>query len=127
LMMLSGAEDERSLRDSLAPILESQGMCLHVDPIEGGLHKHVIPNVHVTVSGADRPGIVSQVTAVLAELGLNILDLESDVAGAEDKPIYIMQITAVSTLDIESIESALSAVRESGVSVSVSAIETYIG
>jgi len=64
---------------------------------------------------------------VLAELGLNILDLESDVAGTEDKPIYIMQITAVSTLDIESIESALSAVRESGVSVSVSAIETYIG
>jgi glycine cleavage system transcriptional repressor len=60
-------------------------------------------------------------------LGLNILDLESDVAGTEDKPIYIMQITAVSTLDIESIESALSAVRESGVSVSVSAIETYIG
>jgi glycine cleavage system transcriptional repressor len=64
---------------------------------------------------------------VLAELGLNILDLESDVAGTEHKPIYIMQITAVSTLDIESIESALSAVRESGVSVSVSAIETYIG
>jgi len=64
---------------------------------------------------------------VLAEMGINILDLESDVAGTEDKPIYIMQISAVSTLDIEAIEAVLSSVRESDVSVSVSAIETYIG
>jgi len=127
MMMVSGSADEQALRESLAPILESQGMCLHIDPIEGGLHKHVIPNVHVTVSGADRPGIVSQVTAVLAEMGINILDLESDVAGTEDKPIYIMQISAVTTLDIEAIEAALSSVRETDVSVNVSAIETYIG
>ena len=42
--------------------------------------------------GADRAGIVAQVTGQAAAAGLNILDLESDVGGTESHPIYILQI-----------------------------------
>jgi len=127
MMMVSGAQSEDSLRDSLKPVLQAQGMCLHVDPIEAHLHEHLVPNIQVTVSGADRVGIVAQVTGALAEAGFNILDLESDVAGSADEPVYILQIAGVSDQPVEQIDSALNAVREQGVSVNVTPIETYIG
>lgn len=127
MMMVSGARDEPQLRDQLEPVVAAQGMRLHVDPIQAHLHEHLVPNIQVTVSGADRAGIVAQVTAVLAEAGLNILDLESDVAGTRDRPVYIMQIAGVADVSVESIERALQGLREGGVDVNVGAVETYIG
>src|SRR5210317_1534783 len=90
MMMVSGEHSEAELRDRLKPVIEAQGMCLNIDPIEAHLHEHLVPNIQVTVTGADRAGIVAQVTSALAEAGFNILDLESDVAGTADKPVYIM-------------------------------------
>jgi glycine cleavage system transcriptional repressor len=127
MMMVSGEHNEAELRDRLKPVIEAQGMCLHIDPIKAHLHEHLVPNIQVTVTGADRAGIVAQVTSALAEAGFNILDLESDVAGTADKPVYIMQIAGVADVAVEVIERALVPLREDGVDVNVSAIETYIG
>jgi glycine cleavage system transcriptional repressor len=127
MMMVSGEHSEAELRDRLKPVIEAQGMCLNIDPIEAHLHEHLVPNIQVTVTGADRAGIVAQVTSALAEAGFNILDLESDVAGTADKPVYIMQIAGVADVAVEVIERALVPLREDGVDVNVSAIETYIG
>jgi len=127
MMMVSASCSEQDLRENLAPVLESQGMCLHVDSIEAHLHQHLVPNIQVTVTGADRVGIVAQVTQVLAQGGFNILDLESDVAGSADEPVFIMQIVGVSIQAVEQIDEAMAELREQGVSVNVSAIETYIG
>jgi glycine cleavage system transcriptional repressor len=127
MMMVSGAEDADALRKQLGPVIEAQGMCLHVDPIDARLHEHLLPNVQVTVSGADRAGIVAQVTQVLAACGFNILDLESDVAGTTEAPVYIMQIAGVVDGPVESIAEALAPLRASGVDINVNAIDTYIG
>lgn len=127
MMMVSSEQDETALRDNLAPVLEQQGMCLHIDPIEARLHEHLVPNVQVTISGADRAGIVAQVTSALADTGFNILDLDSDVAGSADEPVYIMQIAGLSAKPVEEVEASLNALRDQGVSFNVSAIETYIG
>lgn len=127
MMMVSGAPDETYLSERLAPVIEAQGMRLHVDPIQGRLHHHLVPNIQVTVTGADRAGIVAQVTGALAQAGFNILDLESDVAGTAQRPVYIMQISGVAEVPVEAVESALEPLRRDGVDVNVSAIETYIG
>ena len=127
MMMVSGVLGEEALRGHLQPIVESQGMCLHVDPIRAHLHEHVLPNIQVTVTGADRAGIVAQVTAALAAAGFNILDLESDVAGTTHKPVCILQIAGISELPVERIEATLDPLRADGVDVNVTAIETYIG
>jgi glycine cleavage system transcriptional repressor len=127
MMMVSGAHGEADLRDQLKPVIEALGMCLHVDPIQAHLHEHLLPNIQVTVSGADRAGIVAQVTAALAAAGFNILDLESDVAGTQQKPVYIMQIAGVAEVPVEAIERALEPLRLDGVDVNVNAVETYIG
>jgi glycine cleavage system transcriptional repressor len=44
----------------------------------------------VSVYGADRPGIVHRVTALLADAGLNIVDLTTRVIGDPDRPVYAM-------------------------------------
>ena len=103
------------------------GLRLHVDAIDGHLHDHVVPNVRVTVFGADRAGIVAQVTGRLAEAGLNILDLESDVGGSAQAPIYVMHIEGLASGSIEKLRAALADLAEAGIDTRVESIETLIG
>lgn len=50
------------------------------------------PSHVLTVYGADRPGIVHRVTTLLAERGINVTDLSTQVGGGEGRPIYVMVI-----------------------------------
>lgn len=127
MMMVSGAQDEETIRSALASVTEGMGLRLHIDAIAGGLHRHIIPNVQVRVSGADRAGIVAQITGVLAEAGMNILDLCSDVAGSDDQPVYIMQIEGLAEVEVEDLEAALAPLRQQGIQVDVSAVDTLVG
>lgn len=127
MLMVSGELDERGLEAALQPVCAELKLSLHVDPMQGGLHQHLLPNLMVRVTGADRAGIVARVTGVLADAGFNILDLESDVAGSEEKPIYIMQIAGVAEAPLEALESALEGLRDEGIEVHVSPIDTLVG
>lgn len=127
MMMVSGDTDASGLRDALSQLSRDMGLCLHVDPMEGGLHQHLTPNLMVRVSGADRAGIVAKVTGALAEVGFNILDLESDVAGSEDKPVYLMQIAGIASVPLEVLEKGVAGLREEGIEVNVSPMETLVG
>lgn len=128
IMLMVGFEGKaRALEELVAPVAESLGLHLHIDRIRGKLHEHLQPDVRITVYGADRLGIVADVTGALAESGLNILDLESDVAGTEDEPIYIMHIEGHGAEGVESLEAALDVLRKSGVDARLSTIDTLIG
>ena len=127
MMMVSGEMDARTLEATLAPVASRLGLSLHIDPMQGGLHRHLVPNLIVRVSGADRAGIVARVTGALAEAGFNILDLESDVAGSADKPVYLMQIAGVAEAPLETLEAALEPLREEGIDVNITPIETLVG
>ncbi|MET0082506.1 MAG: ACT domain-containing protein [Sedimenticola sp.] len=122
MMMVRGNGD---LEGALSPVIDSMNLHLHVDEITGGLHQHVVPNIQVRVVGADRAGIVAQVTGALAEVGFNILELESDVAGTEECPVYIMNIQGISQVPLEKLEASLAGLGD--IDVNVSAIETMIG
>lgn len=126
LMVQSGATSH-ALEQMLLPVVESLGLRLHVDRIDGRLHEHLIPDVRITVSGADRAGIVAHVTGALAEAGLNILDLASDVAGSRDKPIYIMYIEGRAQQGVESLQAALEVIRAEGIDCALETVETLIG
>ncbi len=129
-MMLMARGDDggaQSLRALLAPVADEFGLRIHVDGIEGRLHQHVDPDVRVTVSGADRAGIVAEATGVLHRAGLDILHLESDVAGSVDAPIYIMHIEGRARDGIEVLRQAVAAVRDRGIDVSLAPMETLVG
>jgi glycine cleavage system transcriptional repressor len=119
--------DEAGLRALVEPFARQLALHVHVDTIEGHLHEHLEPNVRITVHGADRPGIVAQVTGALARAGLNILDLETDVGGSQQRPIYIMIIDGHVAGGAPALESAVAGVRASGIEVRVTPIETLVG
>lgn len=124
MMMVAGAAD---LETVLLPVAKELHLRMHVDAISGGLHQHLVPNIQVRVMGADQPGIVARVTGALVAEGLNILELESDVAGTESEPVYIMHIQGYSDATVESLQQAVAGLGEQGVNVTISSIETLIG
>ncbi|MEJ2481284.1 MAG: ACT domain-containing protein [Acidihalobacter sp.] len=127
MLMVRGECTEDSLRESLAGAADELALHVHVDAIEGGLHQHVLPDVRVHVHGADRAGIVAEVTEALAKIGFNILSLDSDVAGIHAAPLYVMQIEGVASDGVEAIEAALAPLRERGIDVRVETVETLVG
>ena len=126
-MMVRHDGTVKSLQNLLATVAESMGLHVHIDKMDGHLHRHVDPDVHITVYGADRPGIVAHVTGALAEAGLNIVNLDSDVGGTEEQPIYVMHIEGVAGEGIAALESALQIVVKEGVEAKLTPIDTMIG
>lgn len=125
MMMVSGSEE--SLAALIAPVAERLQLRFHLDPVHGGLHQHRVPNFQVRVAGADRAGIVARVTGALAAAGFNILELESDVVGSADEPVYIMNIQGYAAATLEALELALEAARDEDIEVNISTVETLIG
>lgn len=123
MLMVRGEGDVDEL---LRPVAEELALHLHVFPAGGALHRHLVPNVQLRVHGADRAGIVAQVTGALAEHGFNILELESDVAGTEHKPVYVLYIQGYCERPVEEVAAAIATLGHD-LNVDVSPIETLIG
>ncbi|RCX29864.1 glycine cleavage system protein R [Thioalbus denitrificans] len=128
MLMVQFEGTTHGLEGLVRPVSDSLGLRLHVDRIDGELHHHVEPDVRITVYGADRAGIVAAVTGALAQAGLNITDLASDVGGTEENPIYILFIEGVAMESVEALESALELLAsEQGVEVKLAPIDTLVG
>ena len=126
MLMVAGGPSDQAVSAVGEPVVRDLGLDMHVVPMDdGGLHRHKIPNFQVRVTGADRAGIVAQVTGALADAGFNILELESDVAGTEERPVYIMNIAGYADVDLEKLQAALDELGD--IDVRVSAVETLIG
>lgn len=127
MLMVRFAGTRKALDMAIEPVTDSMGLHWHVDHIEGHLHRHLEPDVRISVYGADRAGIVAKVTGALAEAGLHILDLTSTVAGTEAQPLYIMHIEGHAIEGIAGLSSALAIVTGEGIEAHLEPIETLIG
>ncbi len=63
----------------------------------------------VSVYGADRPGIVHRVASLLADNGVNIVDLTTRVIGDPARPVYamILEVTLPADGDASSLQQRL--------------------
>ena len=78
---------------ALAPTAEDLGLTLDVRPIpEGTPPSPPGERWSLAVYGADRPGLVAAITAVVAEAGGNVVDLTTRVVGGPERPVYAMQL-----------------------------------
>ena len=114
------------LRDDLEHVrgeLELEAISLSqlddVDPAGEPVPTHI-----VTLYGADHPGIVHAATSALADLGVDITDLTTKIAGedGEGPPLYalMMEIAPPPGADAAELEAALRRVGEQqGVEVSL--------
>ena len=127
VMLMIHHPENKDGKDAAQEVAEKNQLHVHLDEMKGGLHQHVEPNIQVTVSGADRPGIVAEVTGLLTEQGVNIVDLESDVAGTTQRPLYIMYLQGVSQGEISGIQQSLASLNQEGIEITVSEIDVLVG
>ncbi|WP_407275711.1 glycine cleavage system protein R [Halothiobacillus sp. DCM-1] len=126
MMMVRGAGSVGDVTGLLESVRAAFSLKLHIDETDAALHQSREPDVLVTVHGADRAGIVADVTGALLESGFNVLDLRSDVGGTADAPIYIMQIEGEARQGIEAVERAVAGLGQ-GLTVRVQALDTVRG
>lgn len=127
MMMVSFDGDAASVQKLVQPEAQALALTVHVDPITGQLHRHMQSNMSVSVYGADRAGIVAGVTAALADAGFHILNLESDVGGTDQKPLYIMHIEGYCAAAIEQVQAALAIFAKDGIQLHVNPIQPMLG
>ena len=125
MLRVSHSPDD-DLRQILSPVCEKMALHLHIDEDAASSQPAVDPDVQVTVYGADRSGIVAQVTTLLAKAGLNIIDLETDVGGTEESPIYIMTLEGVATRGVDALRAALDTL-DADIEINLDEIETLRG
>lgn len=127
MLMVQHPGTAKSLEQLLETVIDSMDLHMHIDAIEGRLHQHLLPDVRITVFGADKPGIVAKITGALSNAGLHILNLESDVGGSDAHPIYIMHIEGQAGAGLDALRSALQVAAGEGVETSLTAIDTLVG
>ncbi len=127
MLMVQHQGTAKSLEQILETVIDSMDLHMHIDAIEGRLHQHLLPDVRITVFGADQPGIVAKITGALSNAGLHILNLESDVGGSDARPFYIMHIEGQAGAGLDALRSALQVAAGEGVETSLTAIDTLVG
>ena len=113
---------EEDARAALRPLAEEMELTVTVQAVPDA-HTETPPDTLLTVYGADRPGIVYRVAAALAELGVNITDMDTRLTGTADAPVYVMLLEAVvGAVDLASATTVLAATL--GVEISTQALDT---
>jgi glycine cleavage system transcriptional repressor len=108
----------------LDPLLGDLTVYVRALPAEADLPATGKPYV-LTVHGADRPGIVSSITRVVATFGGNITDLTTRLAGG----LYVLaaEVDLADGVDVDALSRALTAVAQGlGVGVSLRPAETDV-
>ena len=128
MLMLQIDAEKNDVENLLQPLGEKLALFFHIDKIIGDLYHHIEPNFRLSVHGADQAGIVSMVASSLAKLKFNILNLESDVGGSPEKPIYIMHIEGVADCSLSSLEKSLQPlINEKGIVMHLVSMNTMLG
>jgi glycine cleavage system transcriptional repressor len=105
------------LLEELKPVCERLAMTLSVRHLPYGEEQRVEAGgeiCQITVYGADQPGIVYRVTNALAAHQINIMDLQTKLAGSDDAPVYVMLLEAAlpDGLTPEKVEQLLNGLKQ---------------
>lgn len=118
-----------ALEAQLAQIESRLGLRLHVRQLSAAELEHgeTTEGLHIiSVYGADKPGIVAGVTRKLAEMQVNITDVQTQSTGEADNPVFVMILEAVAPagLSTEQLRQQLKDCRQDlNVDITVQALE----
>ena len=109
MVMVQWAGSQDQLREIVEPICRDLALTPHINALEGGLEHHVEPDVRISVYAGDRMGIVEDVTTALAEAGLNILHLDSNIDqdGESQSATYYLHIEGTVSQGLDPLYAAL--------------------
>ncbi len=107
VLLVATDDTPEILQDALATATADLGLEVSVTPVSG--ERSTAEATHLlSVYGTDKPGIVAAVTDAIAQVGANITDLETQVIGEDDTPVYAMVIELVAD-DSTALETELGA------------------
>lgn len=106
MMMVEFSGDEKALKEMIEPVGKQLELRFQVDAVEGDYEHQVQPDVRISIYADDRKGIVEDVTTLLADAGLNILHLDSNLDQGE-KPTYYLHIEGTVARGIDPLYDAL--------------------
>ena len=93
MLMVEYSAGKESLESVIASICEPLQLNAHLVPLkEDGSHHHYEPDVRISLFAEDRMGIVEDATTPLAQAGLNLLHLDSNVGDDEESGTYEIHI-----------------------------------
>jgi len=117
------------LKASLAELEQRTGLTVQSQQLPEDEVNYVPqePDCVITVSGADKPGIVHAVSDVLASLDVVIVDVSTQSRESEQGDMYMMALEAVSGTHAEAMQDALAKTSEDlGVDIQVHVLEGAI-
>ncbi len=125
MLLVAIDADPRELEGDLEAATEDLGLVITVRIVDGG--EVPSPPTHLlSVYGSDRPGLLREVTAVLASWDVNVTDLTTRVIGG-DHPVYAMalEIAVPADRDAERLRAEMTE-RVAGVEVSLQPLDTAV-
>ena len=134
-MILVVFHETRQTVEEVSPsfdgVRQKMGLLVTVHPLraeEVGHEKSFVGHPHIiSVYGADRPGIVYSVARELAQRKVNITDLNTQVVGSKDRPVYVMvlEVDIPESVDRKELDGVFDRIKkELSVSISIRPIET---
>jgi glycine cleavage system transcriptional repressor len=106
-LLISTDADPQALEAALTDATRDLDLVATVRRVGPG-HVSPPPTHMLSVYGADRPGIVHEVTSVLADRGVNVTDLTTRVLEGE-RPVYAMllEVSLPAGVDMDALTAAL--------------------
>ncbi len=110
----------------LAPLENSHGLFVSVRDFEDemGAEKSAMPRFILSLYGPEKAGLVARITGVLADLSVNITDVQTRVASRGAVYVMLFEIELAAGLSPEKLEKALQAeAQKAGLEISLRALD----
>lgn len=99
VVLLVEADDEATaLEDALTEATRELGLRVSVADADAAPRSADATHL-LSVYGSDQPGLLARVTRALADLEVNITDLETRLLSGDDRPVYAMVVELVAPVE----------------------------
>jgi glycine cleavage system transcriptional repressor len=92
MLMVEHEGDKNSLQTIISSVCDPLSLDSHLVELEDGNQQRCEPDVRISLFTEDRMGVVEDATVSLANAGLNILHLESNVGEDSEESTYFIHL-----------------------------------
>ena len=115
MLMVEYEGTKDSLDKIIASVSDPLNLDSHLVQIEDGSPQHFEPDVRISLFAEDRLGVVEDVTVSLADAGLNILHLESNLGEDSESGTYYIHLEGTLSKGLSPIYQVLEKLEEKGI------------
>ncbi|MEK9628959.1 MAG: ACT domain-containing protein [Nitrospinota bacterium] len=112
MLMVEHDGGKNSLQNIISSVSEPLGLDSHLVELEDGKQQHFEPDVRISLFAEDRIGVVEDATGPLANAGLNILHLESNLGEDGKTGTYYIHLEGTLSEGLASIYPVLEKLEE---------------